>query len=256
MYMPYKFTGKELDEETGLYYYRARYMDPMYSVWISPDPALGDYLPTAGADNSGLPGMGGVFNTTNCHLYHYAGNNPVRYVDPDGDSFVDFVDKYFFDGFDKILSNRYVRIVEGALQITGGLAELDVFLYTAGASLYLFFDGLINIVDGALTIEKAIFNNSDYRGSVPEVVSGVLESLGISHDTSVFIGDVIGLIKSLADFKLTSKGTIINALNKDPYDFIGIIDSFITEKNVANIVNTCWQTVKHFLDSFSEGYDD
>ena len=73
MYMPYKFTGKELDEETGLYYYGARYMDPMYSVWISPDPALGDYLPTAGADNSSLPGMGGVFNTTNCHLYHYAG---------------------------------------------------------------------------------------------------------------------------------------------------------------------------------------
>ena len=42
------------------------------------------HLPTAGADNSSLPGMGGVFNTTNCHLYHYAGNNPVRYVDPEG----------------------------------------------------------------------------------------------------------------------------------------------------------------------------
>ena len=28
--------------------------------------------------------MGGVFNTTNCHLYHYAGNNPITYTDPDG----------------------------------------------------------------------------------------------------------------------------------------------------------------------------
>ena len=37
-------------------------------------------MPTAGSDNSNLPGMGGVFNTTNLRLYHYAGNNPVRYV--------------------------------------------------------------------------------------------------------------------------------------------------------------------------------
>jgi hypothetical protein len=30
--------------------------------------------------------MGGVYNTINAHLYHYAGNNPVKYTDPDGNT--------------------------------------------------------------------------------------------------------------------------------------------------------------------------
>ena len=34
----YKFNGKELDEETGLYYYGARYLHPKYAMWLSTDP--------------------------------------------------------------------------------------------------------------------------------------------------------------------------------------------------------------------------
>ena len=35
---PYLFNAKEFDEETGLYYYGARYYDPRLSVWLSVDP--------------------------------------------------------------------------------------------------------------------------------------------------------------------------------------------------------------------------
>jgi RHS repeat-associated protein len=85
-----KYAVKEPDPETGLYYYGARYLDPKTGRWLSGDPALGEYFPSAPLGdeekkrNQSLPGMGGIFNTVNMHAYHYAGNNPVKYVDPDG----------------------------------------------------------------------------------------------------------------------------------------------------------------------------
>ncbi|WP_437631897.1 SpvB/TcaC N-terminal domain-containing protein [Sorangium sp. So ce854] len=72
----YVFTGKELDQATGLYYFGARYYDPRMSVWLSPDPILAEYM-------RGGP-AGGVFNPGNLGLYSYTLNNPVNLVDPDG----------------------------------------------------------------------------------------------------------------------------------------------------------------------------
>jgi RHS repeat-associated protein len=61
---PYKFNGKELDEETGYYYYGARYYTPELGVWLSVDP-LADKYPSMSA-------------------FMYCAGNPVVLVDPDG----------------------------------------------------------------------------------------------------------------------------------------------------------------------------
>jgi RHS repeat-associated protein len=87
---PFRFTGKERDSETGLYYFVARYLNPQTSMWLSADPSMGEYIPQAPINdeakkhNKELPGMGGVYNYVNLHTYHCAGNNPVKLTDPDG----------------------------------------------------------------------------------------------------------------------------------------------------------------------------
>ena len=62
--MPYKFNGKELDEETGLYYYGARYMDPKISMWLGVDPLREKYPSVTG--------------------YCYTMDNPIGLMDPTG----------------------------------------------------------------------------------------------------------------------------------------------------------------------------
>ncbi len=77
---PYAFTGREYDAETGLYYYRARYYDPLSGRFISKDPIglNGDNVNLYGyVDSVGKP-----MNETN--LYLYTGDNPVNWTDPEG----------------------------------------------------------------------------------------------------------------------------------------------------------------------------
>ena len=60
---PYTYTGREYDAETGLYYYRARYYNPMLGRFINKDPI----------------GIAGGLN-----MFTYVGNNPVNATDPSG----------------------------------------------------------------------------------------------------------------------------------------------------------------------------
>ena len=148
VYLPYRFTGKERDEETGLYYYGARYLDPVYSRWLSTDPAVGDYMPTVGADNSNMPGMGGVFNIINIALYTYTGNNPIRYVDPDGKDITNRTASYIVARLENpILVPKLDE--RGNLQYSsdGKLVyiEIDTAIIAPGETLVGKYDGIRDI---------------------------------------------------------------------------------------------------------------
>src|SRR6185312_9528970 len=60
---PYQYTGRENDSD-GLYYYRARYYNPMMKRFISEDPA-------------------GITDGLN-NFYAYVGDSPLIYSDPYG----------------------------------------------------------------------------------------------------------------------------------------------------------------------------
>ena len=62
--MPYKFNAKELDCESGYYYYSARYYDQRMARFLSVDPLAGE-----------MPEWGS---------YTYTFNNPLKYIDPTG----------------------------------------------------------------------------------------------------------------------------------------------------------------------------
>ena len=80
---PYLFNAKEFDEETGMYYYGARYYEPRLSLWISVDP-ISNYDPR-NSENY-LDGMhnNGVYNYQNLNPYVYCYQAPACLVDPNG----------------------------------------------------------------------------------------------------------------------------------------------------------------------------
>ena len=65
----YRYTGREYDADTGLYYYRNRWYDPEIGRFISEDP-----IGFAGGD---------------INLYGYVWNNPQSWTDPSGNSACD-----------------------------------------------------------------------------------------------------------------------------------------------------------------------
>ena len=166
---PYRFNGKELDPETGLAYYGARYYQNKLSVWLSVDPHAEQY-----------PSLS---------PYSAFANNPLIYVDPDGRDIIlaaGLTNKQklqIIGNLQKLTNDRivYKTLKDGTTQVK--IASLGEGNKTAGTRLIR----RLNSSDNTVTIDvnNSLGNFSNGKGNKAKATNYTNASNGKGSDAIV-----------------------------------------------------------------------
>jgi RHS repeat-associated protein len=139
-----KFAGRELDEETGLSYFGARYYSAALGRFITPDDQLG----------------GPLGHRDICNTYAYVLNSPVCHVDPTGHGLFDDIGSGF-----KAMGEGVAKGFESAGEHIKSTAKQWVPY----------------VVDGVLIVAgAAILATVPFGGPVSGIIGGALLGAGIS----------------------------------------------------------------------------
>ena len=148
---PYLFNAKEFDEETGMYYYGARYYEPRLSLWMSTDPLQEKY--------------------PNINTYCYTINNPIIFIDPDGKDWFKYQaknEKTATWHYHKGSSAIYIGTDGKKHTSNNGFEYLAMFTKTyknkdggTGGKLVLFHQ------DKKVVDSQAFSGNSNYKSTLP-----------------------------------------------------------------------------------------
>ena len=204
----YLFTSKELDRETGLYYFGARYQDPKLGIFLGVDKKAEEF---AGWSS-----------------YNYTLNNPVRFADPDGNGPLDIIFRgkngneirVKTAGEDKILNlpfniakNKTIDIGIGNIDpnrfVYGYTVDVDISLAALGGAQW---GGEVSVA--SFTDNKYSGYNYVYAGGHINKTVGAQVSIAASGGGSIFFG------------YNDDKGQIINpsTFSGDSYTFNGSAD--------------------------------
>jgi len=155
-----KYTGK-IQDDTGLYYYGARYYDPFIGRFITPDPTV--QHPDDPQD---------------LNRYAYCRNNPIKYVDPSG--------HFFFAAIAAIIkvvaSYAVAHVIPGA--IAGSLIGGGIAAITGGDIGQGFAMGAIS---GAICGGIGGFG---FKGGLAILANGVGGAASGAVNASIFGGNV------------------------------------------------------------------
>ena len=128
---PFRYCGEYFDKETGTYYLRARYYNPVIGRFITEDSYLGK-------DSDPL----------SLNLYVYCGNNPIIYIDPTGFAWTDSTGRTYCDVYVFIAGKERIERANSMSEdpsfynitnwITDGILEkaVDVVIIEEGDKWY------------------------------------------------------------------------------------------------------------------------
>jgi len=174
----YKYVGKERDEETGLYYYGARYYAAWLCRFVSTDPLKEKYLEWS--------------------PYVYCADNPVRFVDPDGMATMD-PPWVYGQLYSNSIKEGHITSHDIKKNLIGALAIISAPLIIFGGEL-----ALPSIAKGVLTAAPYATTASLLAGRYgPEAIGFAAGALGYDGDIPGTEGDEFG--------KLINKGLKIGA---------------------------------------------
>lgn len=164
-YKTLRYSGKEMDV-SGLYYYGARYYAPWLQRWLSADPA---------GDVDGP------------NRFAFVGNNPLRYVDPDGNSREESV---------IMLYSAFLSSVQGhSTQVAG---QIHNILHEEGVAMNLALNMAGEVVRGVVGYEGGVAGGKqvdlimpNVPGTTPYTTTGGVIGGNIGGDSATAMIDPI-----------------------------------------------------------------
>ncbi len=197
---PYRFTAKEWDEETKLYYMSARYQNPMTSRWMSVNPS-GFQLVNPMDGEGNLRSNFSLIESIN--WYSYVSNNPVIYLDPNGMEHLSHISLTIFrhedspgSRIDSGMRGMDYAILRNSktgefIVMTGGQTYSNHSKYPASNTIKAFSGNIIFEFLGEITEENQTLHDNkgtSYAGPVLEVNNTTTEGGGTINGEGVLIG--------------------------------------------------------------------
>jgi RHS repeat-associated protein len=149
----YGYTGREVDEYTGLQYNRGRWYDPSIMSWTSRDPS--------------------GFTAGDGNLYRYASNNASNATDPTGLDWADYVSGLLPQRVNNWLASEDSAWIKSASDFSAGMADT----ITAGGTAKV--RGLLGY-DDVVDRQAAAYRYGGYAGQAVNIALMAVNPAGLA----------------------------------------------------------------------------